>query len=120
MNDQVAGRIWPSSPAAAGLVILLASPLYLFLFRSLRAPTRRLGLALWAGVGVAMLPVLLVMGTGELQFGHRYSSDLSVFLILLVALGLGGRFGPFAWVLLAASVAMNAAGALWFVTRYSQ
>ena len=58
--------------------------------------------------------------TGELQFGHRYSSDLQVFLILLTWLGMGTRITRPALALLALSVAMNAAGAHWFVSTYAQ
>ena len=70
-------------------------------------------------VGRLLSPILLVMGTGELQFGHRYSSDLSVYLVVLTALGIGGRPGPAAIALLAVSIAMNAYGTGWFVSRYA-
>jgi hypothetical protein len=103
-----------------GLGLLLTSPLYVYLFASLRRPHRRAAAWLWGGVAAAMLPVLLLMGSGELQFGHRYSSDLQVFLCLLLLLGMGERFGRTGAALLAASIAINTWGAIWFVTRYSQ
>jgi hypothetical protein len=103
-----------------GLSLFLASPLYVYLLRSVRAPQRALALVLWGGVALAAVPILMLMGTGELQFGHRYSSDLQVFLILLTYLGMGLRITRTALVLLAASIAMNVLGAWWFVSGYAQ
>ena len=88
--------------------------------RFLRAgATRREALILWAGVVPALLPVLLTIGTGALQFGHRYSADLQPLLIPLAWLGAGQRFSRVGYALLAASLAMNALGAAWFVSRYA-
>ena len=101
-----------------GLSLFAASPLYVFLLGSLRAPHRRAAALLWLAVAPALVPIALLMGTGELQFGHRYSSDLQVLLVGLAFLGMGARFGRIAWALLAVSVAMNAWGAAWFVSRY--
>ena len=102
-----------------GLSLFVATPLYLFLFRSLRHETRRLAWVLWSAVLPPLIPILLLMGTGELQFGHRYSADLQVFGLLLCALGMGGRVGPLAITLAALSIAMNTLGAFWFVSRYA-
>jgi hypothetical protein len=102
-----------------GLSLFLATPFYLYLLRSLRRDTRSQALILWAGVVPAMLPVLLLLGTGELQFGHRYSADLQPLLIPLAWLGAGMRFTRVGLALLAASIAMNALGAWWFVSRYA-
>jgi hypothetical protein len=104
---------------AEGLSLFLASPLYVYLLASLRRPTRKLAALLWAGIVPAAIPILLLMGTGETQFGHRYSSDLQVFLILLVFLGMRMRVTRTGVALLAASVLMNAYGAFWFVSRYA-
>ncbi len=103
-----------------GLSIFLASPLYLWAFANLRSSASR-GFA-W-GCALAplppLVPILLLIGTGELQFGHRYTSDVQVFGVLLVALGLGTRVSPLAWLGLALSIAMNAYGAAWFVSSYA-
>ena len=119
-----APRLQPAFPflgfSGEGQSLFLTSPLYLYLLRSLRRPGRPFAALLWCGVIPALVPILLVMGTGELQFGHRYSSDLQVYLVLLTALGMGGRVTAPAWALAAASVAMNAAGAAWFVSTYSE
>jgi len=103
-----------------GLSLFLASPLYVYLLASLRGPDRSLAAWLWSGVALASVPILLLMGTGEIQFGHRYSSDLQVFLILLAYLGMGMRVTRTGLALLAASVLMNAYGAYWFATTYAQ
>jgi hypothetical protein len=102
-----------------GLSIFLATPFYLYLLRSLRRATRREALLLWTGVLPALLPVLLTIGTGALQFGHRYSADLQPLLIPLAWLGAGQRFSRVGYALLAGSLAMNALGAAWFVSRYA-
>jgi hypothetical protein len=103
-----------------GLSLFLVSPLYLYLFASLRPSTRSLAALLWGGVALASAPILLLMGTGEAQFGHRYSSDLQVFLILLTFLGMGMQVTRTGVALLGASILMNAGGAWWFVSRYAQ
>src|SRR5262249_55569348 len=89
--------------SAQGLSIFLASPLYLYALLSLRRATRATAVWLWVSVLLPLVPILVLMGTGEFQFGHRYSSDFQVLLILLTALGLRGRFGRSALVLLALS-----------------
>jgi hypothetical protein len=103
-----------------GLSLFLASPLYLYLFASLRRPTRSLATLLWGGIVLASVPILLLMGTGENQFGHRYSSDLEVLLILLTFLGMGMQVTRTSLALLGASILMNAWGAWWFVSHYAQ
>lgn len=102
-----------------GLSLFLTTPFYFYLLCSLRRETRAQALILWSGVVPAMLPVLLLLGTGELQFGHRYSADLQPLLIPLAWLGAGVRFSRVGLALLAASIAMNALGAWWFVSQYA-
>lgn len=105
--------------SAQGLSLFLTTPFYLYLLRSLRRETRAQALILWAGVAPAMLPVLLSIGTGELQFGHRYSADLQPLLLPLAWLGAGMRLTRVGLTLAAASIAMNACGTWWFVSRYA-
>jgi hypothetical protein len=105
--------------SSEGLSVFLTSPIYLYLFASLRRETRRWSALLWAALLPPLVPILLLMGTGELQFGHRYSSDLQVFALLLCALALRGRASPLAIALAALSIAINLLGTLWFVGRYA-
>jgi hypothetical protein len=102
-----------------GLSIFLATPFYLYLLRSLRRETRAQAAILWAGVAPVLLAVLLTIGTGELQFGHRYSADVQPLLIPLAWLGAGTRFTRTGLALLAASIAINALGTVWFVSTYA-
>lgn len=102
-----------------GLSIFLATPFYLYLLRSLRRETRPQAAILWAGVLPVLVPVLLTIGTGEIQFGHRYSADVQPLLLPLAWLGAGMRFTRTGLALLAASIAMNALGTVWFVSSYA-
>jgi hypothetical protein len=102
-----------------GLSIFLATPFYVYLFRSLRRETRAQAAILWAGVVPVMMVVLVTIGTGENQFGHRYSADVQPLLLVLAWLGAGMRFTRAGIALLAASIAMNALGTWWFVSTYA-
>ena len=102
-----------------GLSAFLTTPFYLYLLRSLRRETRPQAAILWAGVVPVMVPVLLTIGTGEMQFGHRYSADVQPLLLPLAWLGAGMRFTRTGLALAAASIAMNAAGTWWFVSSYA-
>lgn len=102
-----------------GLSLFLASPLYLYLLLSLRRGVRRQAAVLWAVVIAGLVPILLLVGTGEYQFGHRYSSDLQVFMSLLVLIGMNGRLSKPACALLLASIAINGYGAWWFVSGFA-
>jgi len=102
-----------------GLSIFLASPLYLYLLVSLRKKNIKFKALLWSGILLALIPILLLMGTGEFQFGHRYSSDLQVFLCLLVIFGLRFKITKTALYLIIFSVLMNIYGAFWFVSRFA-
>jgi hypothetical protein len=114
---------WDAFPyftfSTKGLSLFLATPFYLYLWRSLRRETRTQAVILWAGVLPPMLAVLTTIGTGEMQFGHRYSADLQPLLIPLAWLGAGMRFTRVGLVLLGASLAMSGYGAWWFVSRYA-
>jgi hypothetical protein len=102
-----------------GLSILLVTPCYLYLFRSLRRETRAQAAMLWTGVAPVMAVVLVTIGTGEMQFGHRYSADVQPLLVPLAWLGAGMRWTRTGVALLAASLAMNALGTWWFVSSYA-
>ena len=57
---------------------------------------------------------------GWVQFGYRFSNDFAPFAMILVALGIAesqrSRVGwPLAWLLVVASVVVNAWGVMWGV-----
>ena len=48
-------------------------------------------LALWVGVLITITPSLLLYSTGWMQFGYRYSLDITPMLLLLSVFGLKGK-----------------------------
>jgi hypothetical protein len=102
-----------------GLSIFLASPLYLCAVFALRRERLALALPLVGVVALCLIPVFLLMGTGEFQFGHRYSSDLQVLLCLLVILGLRDGMNRTSLTLLVLSILMSSYGAWWFVSNFA-
>jgi|SRR5581483_7448433 len=47
--------------------------------------------ALWIAAIITMLPSLLIYSTGWMQFGYRYSLDITVLLTLLAVFGVKGK-----------------------------
>jgi len=94
-----------------GLALWLTTPGYLWLLwpRVKRAPS----LALLVTAAAVALPTLFYQNTGWVQFGYRFSNDYAVFLFALLYVG-GRRFGVLFCALAAASVVLNAFGALTF------
>jgi len=69
--------------------LFLLSPLFLAALWSLYAYRARLDVwVLFATLLCVDAPILLLMGTGWLQFGPRYTLDFTIPLLLLTALGL--------------------------------
>ena len=69
--------------------LFLLSPLFFGAFAAFWKP--RSSWALWAlllSILITNIPILLLMGTGWVQFGPRYTLDFSVPLLLLTALGI--------------------------------
>ena len=74
--------------SAMGGSLFLMSPVFFLALVGLALGWRR-G-STWALVGSIMLvniPILLLMGTGWMQYGPRYTLDFTVPLLLLTALG---------------------------------
>jgi len=77
------------SESAMGGSLFLLSPLFIGAFTAFRKP--RLAWAGWAllsSILVTNVPILLLMGTGWVQYGPRYTLDFTVPLLLLTALGI--------------------------------
>jgi hypothetical protein len=111
----------PLRPDPVGMSILLTTPAYLLAVPALLLGWRR---RLVAGAGLAVLAIALAdlahFSQGWVQFGYRFSNDFAPFAMILVTLGIGHarhhRIGwALAWVLVAASVAVNAWGVMWGV-----
>jgi hypothetical protein len=69
--------------------LFLLSPVFLALFWGIaKGKPRWSTIALLFSIFLTSIPILLLMGTGWLQFGPRYTLDFTVPLILLTAIGL--------------------------------
>jgi hypothetical protein len=76
---------------AMGSSLFLLSPVFFYAFRGLWRGFREPAiLALLVSVLITSIPILLLMGTGWIQYGPRYTLDFTVPLLLLTASGLQG------------------------------
>jgi hypothetical protein len=72
-----------------GNSILFLTPPFLAVFL---APLRNPYIVLlWICSAITMLPSLIIYSTGWMQFGYRYSLDITVVLVLLTVFGMKGR-----------------------------
>jgi len=68
--------------------LFLLSPVFLYAFRSLyRGYRRPVILMLLLSILATSIPILLLMGTGWVQYGPRYTLDFTIPLLLLTADG---------------------------------
>jgi hypothetical protein len=75
--------------STVGGSLFLLSPVFFAAFASFYKPRSKIYLwALVASILVTNIPILLLMGTGQTQFGPRYTLDFTVPLLLMTALGL--------------------------------
>jgi hypothetical protein len=95
--------------------LFLLSPVFFAIFWGLGAGRPRWsGWALLATILLVNMPIAVLMGTGWVQFGPRYTLDFTVPLLLLAAMGV--RRWP-AWalaLLVAVSIVSYAIGAVYF------
>lgn len=74
---------------AMGGSLFLLSPLFFGAIAAFIKPRTKVYIgALLASILVTNIPILLLMGTGWVQFGPRYTLDFTVPLLLLTALGI--------------------------------
>lgn len=75
--------------SAMGGSLFLLSPLFFSAFAAFWKPSnKRYVWALLASILVTYIPIVLLMGTGWIQLGPRYTLDFTVPLLLLTALGI--------------------------------
>ena len=73
-----------------GNSILFLTPPLLAIF--LTKPWKNIEIAsLWAAAIITMIPSLLIYSTGWMQFGYRYSLDITAILVVLSVFGVKGR-----------------------------
>lgn len=71
--------------------LFLLSPVFLYAFRSVYREYRNPSVLMWViSVLAASTPILLLMGTGWVQYGPRYTLDFTVPLLMLTASGVQG------------------------------
>jgi len=97
-----------------GQSILLTTPaLLMAAWAGLRDRTNQV---LWAAAVLTAVPVLLYYGGGGADtYGYRYALDFTPFLLALVAVAAGSRFGGLERALIVASVAFCSYGFVWAV-----
>lgn len=80
-----------SEETMMGSSLFLLSPVFFYMFagiaREYRNPNAWM---LTASVLVTSIPILLLMGTGWIQYGPRYTLDFTIPLLLLTAFGIQG------------------------------
>lgn len=106
----------PSFPWLAvngkGLGLLWTMPAVLFAFAARSRPATIA--ACWAGIAVALVPLVTYYNTGAEQFGHRFGMDYLPMLLVLILIAAGRRPSLLAHVLVGVSIAVEAYGAfLW-------
>jgi hypothetical protein len=117
--DAVRGLFDKSCPIAMprdiGMSILLTSPAYLLALPAVLGHRSRLIAGSFLAVVAIGLVNLMHFSQGWVQFGYRFSNDFVAFALPLVALGMQrrGRVGLLAFLLIAASVAINLWGVIW-------
>ena len=104
------------SPSPWGMSILLVSPALLTsLWAGLRDRTAGL---LWIATVLLAVPVFLYYGGGLVQYGFRYSLDLTPFLVALMAIGSRRWIGWPEKLLVLASIGSVLVGICWYGTIY--
>jgi hypothetical protein len=91
--------------SAMGGSLFLLSPLFLAALAAFWKPRFRWAAwALLSSIVITNIPILLLMGTGWVQYGPRYTLDFTVPLLLLTALGIERWNNSLAFVLTLAAI----------------
>jgi hypothetical protein len=93
--------------------LFLLSPVFLYIFPAIFLRYRSMDTwVLLVSILAASVPILLLMGTGWIQFGPRYTFDFTVPLLLLTAQGVSSTSRKILGVLVAVSIVHYVIGAL--------
>jgi len=99
--------------------LFLLSPLFFGALAAFWKPRSPMGVwALFASIFITNIPILLVMGTGWIQFGPRYTLDFTVPLLLLTALGIERWKPSLSFVLTMASIIQYFIGIIFWINNY--
>jgi hypothetical protein len=106
----------PGTSFWMGGSLFLMSPMFLLAFPGLRRCWRTHGWALALTIVMGLAPMLLLMGTGSLTLGPRYTLDITV--PLLIATGIGAVTAPLRLIaiMVLIGLVMYIPGTIWFGT----
>lgn len=79
-------------PNLLGNSIFFLSPPLLYIFGA--SPLNLFAAGMWATVLFSLIPVLMHYSTGWMQFGYRYTLDVTMLLVLLTVFALKGKLRP--------------------------
>lgn len=99
------------APDPNGMSMALVSPALVMALRAGVGLGDRL--LLWAAVILIAIPVFTYYGGGVVQYGYRYSLDLTPFLIALMAIGTRSGIGWLGRGLIAVSIVSVVLGSIW-------
>lgn len=99
-------------PSEQGMSMLVATPALAWLGAAFRRRPWVLGA--WVSIAASVGLLALYHNTGAWQFGYKYFLDFAIPAMALLALSAGPRPSRGFWISAAASVAINAAGVLWW------
>ncbi len=81
----------PKEESYMGGSLFLLSPVFFYAFRAMIRQFRNPNIWLWLiSILATSVPILLLMGTGWIQYGPRYTLDFTIPLLLLTASGVEG------------------------------
>ena len=104
-----------SEETKMGGSLFLLSPVFLYAFRALFKSYRNPSVIAWTvSILATSIPILLLMGTGWVQYGPRYTLDFTVPLLLLTAKGVEGTSKPWLFVLTVLSILQYIPGVRFF------
>jgi hypothetical protein len=106
-----------TSETEMGGSLFLLSPVFFYAFRGILKEYRNTNTWMFVlSIVTTSIPILLLMGTGWVQYGPRYTLDFTIPLLLLTAAGVQSTSKPLLIGLTAISIAQYIAGVLFFVS----
>jgi len=106
-----------TSETKMGGSLFLLSPVFFYAFRGILKEYHNPNTWMFVfSIVTTSIPILLLMGTGWVQYGPRYTLDFTIPLLLLTAAGVQSTSKPLLIGLTAISIAQYIAGVLFFVS----
>lgn len=104
-----------TTESAMGGSLFLLSPVFFYAFRGLYRGYRNPMVLMWLlSILATSIPILLLMGTGWVQYGPRYTLDFTIPLLLLTADGVRSTSKQILFWLTALSIIQYVPGLIWF------